>query len=161
MTASEVIAEVRAAGGRLLPNGDKLRWELPVEPMPSLVEAIRQRKPDLLVLLRYPATACPGCDGDRFWRDGVGLWRCGKCDPRLRLPGLGRFRRVRKPPWPSLSCGRGCASPRLPVCWCRGQAARARSAAFIFARLRWSGQMAARRQSPAAGLGHWVASPQR
>ena len=61
--------------------GGKLGVVLPEAEKSRLLPAIRERKSDLLILLRYPATACPGCGGDRYWRDGVGLWRCGKCDP--------------------------------------------------------------------------------
>jgi len=81
-SAIELIAEVGRAGGWLTPNPNgTLGVDLPPAETPRLLEAIRQRKHDLLMLLRYPATACPACSGDRYWRDTVGLWRCERCEP--------------------------------------------------------------------------------
>lgn len=81
MTAIEVLAEVRAAGGCLIPAGDKLRWRMPVQPPARLVEAIRERKPDLLMLLCRPEAACPACAEVRWWRDSAGAWHCPACEP--------------------------------------------------------------------------------
>ena len=51
MNAAELLAEVTQRGGRLLPNGDRLRVEAP-EPLPDdLLDRLRAHKPELLALL--------------------------------------------------------------------------------------------------------------
>ena len=81
MTALEVMNEVRAAGGCLIPSGEKLRWRMPVEPPPRLVAAIRERKADLLMLLRPLEMPCLACGGAYRWQDSAGAWHCGNCEP--------------------------------------------------------------------------------
>lgn len=89
MTAAQIISEVRAIGGALAPspNGGIL-YRLG-DAAPRLLPAIRERKGDLLVLLRYPSTACPTCDGDRFRPDEVGVWRCEACQPENQADPFG------------------------------------------------------------------------
>jgi len=84
MTAIEVLHEVRAAGGSLTPLGDGLRWRMPVEPPARLAEAVRERKADLLVLLRPLELPCIACGGMYRWLDTVGAWHCGHCEPDPR-----------------------------------------------------------------------------
>lgn len=81
-SAANILAEVRQLGGHMRAKaGGKLGVMLPEAEKTRLLPAIRERKSDLLMLLRYPATACPACNGDRYWRGEVGLWRCAKCEP--------------------------------------------------------------------------------
>ena len=88
MTASEVLREFRAIGGRLIPAGEKLRWQSPVEPPPQLIEELRQRKTDLLVLLRSLELPCIACGGMYAWRDSAGAEHCGRCEPDPRAHRL-------------------------------------------------------------------------
>ncbi|HUX68641.1 MAG TPA: hypothetical protein VMV31_14230 [Terriglobales bacterium] len=81
MTALQILNEFRQAGGRLIPEGDGLRWESPVQPPPRLIEAARQRKLDLLVLLAKPEGRCPAGHPQLWWQDSAGLWHCGECEP--------------------------------------------------------------------------------
>ncbi len=83
MTALEVLREVQAAGGSLTPLEDGLRIRMPAAPPARLLDAIRERKQDLLALLHRP-DACPECSGMYWWQDSVGLWRCGTCEPDPR-----------------------------------------------------------------------------
>lgn len=81
-SAIELVAEVRRVGGSLTPNPDgTLGVDLPTPETKRLLPWLAERKPDLLILLRYPATPCPACDGDRFRPDAVGVWRCDRCEP--------------------------------------------------------------------------------
>ena len=81
MTATEALAQFRAIGGRLTTDGERLRWEAPIEPTPGLLEALRQRKADLLALLTPTAMPCLACGGMFRWQDSAGAWHCGRCEP--------------------------------------------------------------------------------
>ena len=88
MTAIELLSEFRQAGGRLIPDGDVLRWQSPVEPPPRLLEALRERKQDLLTLLRPLELPCLACGGMYRWADSAGAWHCGGCEPDPRAHRL-------------------------------------------------------------------------
>lgn len=89
-SAIQLLAEVRDLGGHLRPKpGGKLGVVLPEAEQPRLLPLLAQRKAALLVLLAYPATGCPGCNGDRFWRDGVGQWHCLRCEPETPADPFG------------------------------------------------------------------------
>ncbi|HVA65271.1 MAG TPA: hypothetical protein VNF74_16235 [Terriglobales bacterium] len=91
MTALQILAEFRQAGGRLIPEGDGLRWESPVQPPPRLIEGARQRKRDLLVLLAKPEGRCPAAHPGNYWQDPAGQWHCMECEPsptQHRLRGV-------------------------------------------------------------------------
>ena len=61
-SAIVLLDEIRQLGGRLrAKEGGKLGVVLTEPDLSRLLPAVRERKPDLLVLLRYPATAGGGC----------------------------------------------------------------------------------------------------
>ena len=118
-SAIALLAEVRRAGGVLTPNPDgSLGVDLPAPEMHRLVPLLRQRKPDLLVLLRPLVLPCIGCGGMYRWQGGAGLWHCGRCEPdpsahRLRgvtLETLGNQPITLQPPTGDLGA---------PGCWAR------------------------------------------
>ena len=51
MTALEVLRAVTRAGGRLLPNGDKITMAAPAPLSDELIAQVRQYKPALLAIL--------------------------------------------------------------------------------------------------------------
>jgi hypothetical protein len=84
MTALQVLAEFRELGGWLIPAGERLLWQSPVEPPPRLIEGLRERKADLLKLLQKPDGPCPECGVPYYWQDSAGQWHCGTCSPDPR-----------------------------------------------------------------------------
>ena len=52
MTAAAILSELRARGVRLELDGDRLRWRAPSEIPAELLEAARQRRQELVELLR-------------------------------------------------------------------------------------------------------------
>jgi hypothetical protein len=102
MTAVDVLHAVKQAGGRLLPNGDKLIIEAPM-PLPTdVITLVCQHKSALLALLHQepPALpsagpgqltsasppwerhdACYACGATRRWRSIYGVLLCVRCHP--------------------------------------------------------------------------------
>jgi hypothetical protein len=106
MTAADLIREVQRHGARLVPNGDRLRVELS-NPIPDdLVEQLRQRKAELLAVLRDPTTPCPACGCGSYWSDGT-AWFCEGCNP----PPYNVTR------WRQVSGGRRAPTPPAAVAW--------------------------------------------
>jgi len=88
-SAVNLLAEVRQLGGHLRPkNGGKLGVVLPEAEQARLLPAIRERKQDLLMLLRPLELPCIACGGMYRWQDTAGAWRCGKCEPDPRVHRL-------------------------------------------------------------------------
>ena len=120
MTAVQVLQEVRAAGGELIPEGGRLRMRFPSEPPARLQDAIRERKRDLLMLLRPLELPCLACGGTYSWQDSVGAQHCGQCepDPRARylrgvtLETLGNRPIVLRPPTADLAAPGSWAKTR-------------------------------------------------
>ena len=87
MTVTTFIADLRARGVRLTPDGEKLRCR----PKSSLTEddlaALRTNKLEVLRLLRKeqrPVAArivCYACKRSRFWKSIYGVIVCGRCHP--------------------------------------------------------------------------------
>lgn len=84
-SALDLLAEIRRVGGSLQPNPDgTLGVDLPKPDVPRLVPLIRQRKADLLMLLRPLKMPCLACGGAYRWQDSAGAWHCGNCEPDPR-----------------------------------------------------------------------------
>jgi|SRR6185437_11733282 len=85
MTAPSALAllrEVRQAHGQLiLRPPDTLEVRIAEPYLSRLLPAIRQRKPDLLMLLARPEGACPAAHSGGYWQDAVGQWHCFECEP--------------------------------------------------------------------------------
>lgn len=81
MTALQILAEVRAAGGWFRLVDSDLSCGLGAASAERLEPAIRQRKADLLALLAKPDGACPAGHPGNYWQDGVGQWHCADCEP--------------------------------------------------------------------------------
>ena len=84
MTASVLIADLRARGVTLVADGDLLRCR----PRSALTEAdltcLREHKLQVLAQLRSPVQAdvvCYACKARRFWRSNHGAVVCGTCHP--------------------------------------------------------------------------------
>jgi hypothetical protein len=106
VNVADVLREVERRGGRLVPNGDRLRIIAPA-PMPDEVMArVRQHKPELLRLLRDPSEPCAVCGCGSYWHDGD-RWHCEACTP----PPADVQR------WRTVSGGRPAATPPPALPW--------------------------------------------
>jgi len=78
----ELLAEVRRVGGVLTPKPhDTLGVDLFPADMARLVPLLKQRKYDLLMLLKPLELPCIACGGMYRWQDAAGAWHCGQCEP--------------------------------------------------------------------------------
>ena len=88
MTAEALVADLRARGITLRPDGEKLRCR----PRAALTErdlsALRTHKADVLAVLqdrrssrRRKALLCYACKGGNFWQSTRGTVICGICHP--------------------------------------------------------------------------------
>lgn len=71
MTPADVIRAVEQAGGSLEVRNGRLRYRLPAQMAPALVEELRRHKPDIIVALGQPV-----CDCGRL-RNGQPVHRAG------------------------------------------------------------------------------------
>lgn len=98
MNPQEALAPLKAAGIRLIANGDKLRYSSPSSPPGALTDElralIREHKPPLLKLLSPPPEVRPGlppsltrdgtcfaCCRARWWLSRFNQLVCGECHP--------------------------------------------------------------------------------
>ncbi|MGH9466036.1 MAG: hypothetical protein ACRD1Y_01655 [Terriglobales bacterium] len=183
MTALQVIDGFRAVGGRLIPAGDGLRWESPVEPPRALIEAAKERKLDLLMLLGQPEIPCPTCGTHAWQRDSVGAWACGACQPDSvfgPLPAypaeaeaeFGLRTKLRQPGYAALTISQPVVSGNVRVCqiaaaavvWAAGgpeELARRHAAAWDgISPALLEGHAISFRPAPGAlAIGEWVRTP--
>ena len=91
MTGLEILQAVRQAGGRLIPNGEKITMEAPTPLPANLIAQVRQHKPALLAILHpkpprhaggmpltdkeYPCSQCGGIE----WQQHVTYRYCLTC----------------------------------------------------------------------------------
>lgn len=84
MTAAGIIAAVERCGGRLtFAPPDHLSADLPAAVEADLLPLLRERRAEIITLLRRSsADPCPACGARYWWRPREGAaWACGRCQP--------------------------------------------------------------------------------
>ena len=84
MTVGALIADLRARGVTLVPDGERLRCRPRAALSQEDLAALKAHKAEVLASLRTEVSSnlvCYACGGERFWHSIHGTATCARCHP--------------------------------------------------------------------------------